>query len=182
MSWLHLLFGVQGASYVIGVTELATALALIAGAFNPVASALGAAMSCATYLITLSFFLSTPRVAEPAAGGFPAISAPIGQFLLKDLVLLAASVCLLLASVRSFEHSSQGTVRASHIPAGLVLSHAVLDSCGRQDLEGLVGPFRGPELRHSVRSASVISARRAWAMAEGEAGSLRWTMQLSQTL
>ena len=101
MSWLHVLFGVQGASYAIGVIELSTAIALMAGAFNPLASALGAAMSCLTYLITLSFFLSTPGVAEPTAGGFPAISAPIGQFLLKDLVLLAASACLLLASLRA---------------------------------------------------------------------------------
>jgi uncharacterized membrane protein YkgB len=37
MSWLHVLFGMQGASYVIGVLELATAIALIAGAFNPIA-------------------------------------------------------------------------------------------------------------------------------------------------
>ena len=99
MSWLHALFGIQGASYVIGVVELATAVALIAGAVNALFSALGAAMSCATYLITLTFLLSTPGVAEPMAGGFPAISAPIGQFLLKDLVLLAASLCLLLASL-----------------------------------------------------------------------------------
>ncbi len=91
------------------------AIALIAGAFNPIASALGAAMSCATYLITLSFFVSIPGLAAPTAGGFPAISAPIGQFLLKDLVLLAASVCLLLASVRAVERSSQITTRASHM-------------------------------------------------------------------
>jgi reactive chlorine resistance protein C len=56
-------------------------------------------MSAATYLITLTFFLSIPGVAE-AAGGFPAISAAPGQFLLKDLVLLAASLSLLLASVQ----------------------------------------------------------------------------------
>ncbi|TXH31920.1 MAG: DUF417 family protein [Rhodospirillaceae bacterium] len=99
MSWLHALFGIQGASYVIGVIELATAAALILGAVNAFFSALGAAMSCATYVITLTFFLSTPGVAEPTAGSFPAISAPIGQFLLKDLVLLAASLCLLLASL-----------------------------------------------------------------------------------
>ena len=37
MSWLHVLFGMQGASYVIGVLELATAIALIAGAFNLIA-------------------------------------------------------------------------------------------------------------------------------------------------
>jgi uncharacterized membrane protein YkgB len=100
MSWLHALFGVQGASYVIGVLELSTAAALILGAFQPFFSALGAAMSAATYLITLTFFLSTPGVAEATAGGFPAISAMPGQFLLKDLVLLAASLSLLLASVR----------------------------------------------------------------------------------
>jgi len=100
MSWLHILFGIRGASYVIGVLELSTAAALIAGAINPVLSALGAAMSTITYLITITFFISTPGVAEPTAGGFPAISAAPGQFLLKDLVLLAASLCLLSASVQ----------------------------------------------------------------------------------
>jgi uncharacterized membrane protein YkgB len=117
MSWLHLLFGVQGASDVIGVIELSTAVALIAGAFSPFASALGAAMSCLTYLITLSFFLSTPGVAEPSVGGFPAISAPIGQFLLKDLVLLAASVCLLLASVRAASNEARRSPQSAvHAP------------------------------------------------------------------
>ena len=100
MSWLHILFGIRGASYVIGVLELSTAAALIAGAINPVFSALGAAMSTITYLITITFFISTPGVAEPTAGGFPAISAAPCQFLLKDLVLLAASLCLLSASVQ----------------------------------------------------------------------------------
>jgi uncharacterized membrane protein YkgB len=100
MSWLHALFGVQGASDVIGVLELSTAAALILGAFQPIFSALGAAMSAATYLITLTFFLSTPGVVEATAGGFPAISALPGQFLLKDLVLLAASLFLLQASVQ----------------------------------------------------------------------------------
>jgi len=100
MSWLHALFGVQGASYVIGVIELSTAAALILGAFQPIFSALGAAMSAATYAITLTFFLSTPGVAVATAGGFPTISAAPGQFLLKDLVLLAASLSLLIASVR----------------------------------------------------------------------------------
>ena len=98
MGWMHTLFGIQGTSDVIGVLELSTAAALIAGAFVPVLSAIGAAMSIATYVITLTFFVSTPGVFEPTAGGFPAISALPGQFLLKDLVLLAASVTLLLAS------------------------------------------------------------------------------------
>ncbi len=69
MSWLHALFRVRGASYVIGVVELSTAGALIVGAFWPLFSALGAAMSAVTYLITLTFFVSTPGVAEATAGG-----------------------------------------------------------------------------------------------------------------
>ena len=62
IDWLHALFGVQGASYVIGVIELSTAAALILGAFQPIFSALGAAMSAATYLITLTF--DTPKLRE----------------------------------------------------------------------------------------------------------------------
>lgn len=61
MSWLHVRFGVQGASDVLGVIELATAVALIVGAFNGFASALGAAMSCSTYIITLILLSHYPR-------------------------------------------------------------------------------------------------------------------------
>lgn len=107
MSWLHTLFGVQRTSYVIGVLELSTAAALILGAFQPIFSALGAAMSAATYLITLTFILTTPGVAEATAGGLPAISAMPGQFLLKDLVLLAASLSPLLASVQGSWSNAQ---------------------------------------------------------------------------
>lgn len=99
MGWLHGAFGVQGASHVIGALELSTAAALAAGAFIAAFSALGSAMSTATYLITISFFFTTPGVAAKDAGGFPAISGDIGQFLLKDVVLLAASLTLLLASL-----------------------------------------------------------------------------------
>lgn len=108
---LHALFGVQGASDVIGVLEISTAVALILGAFRPIFSALGAAMSVATYAITLTFLLSTPGVTEVSAGGFPAISALPGQFLLKDLVLFAASLALLLASIQK----SPGTVRSRDV-------------------------------------------------------------------
>ena len=100
MSWLGML-GTQGQSYFVGAIELSTALALILGAFGPICSALGALMSAGTYLITLTFLFTTPGVAEPTAGGFPAISAMPGQFLLKDAVLLAASLVLLLASIRN---------------------------------------------------------------------------------
>ena len=98
MSWLGI-FGIQGQSYFIGAIELLTALVLILGAIRPLFSALGALMSAATYLITLTFFVTTPGVAEPTAGGFPAISAVPGQFLLKDAVLLAASLVLRMVTM-----------------------------------------------------------------------------------
>ena len=100
IGWLNRSFGVQGSSDIIGVLELSTATALILGAFISFFSALGAAMSCATYLITLSFMFSTPGVTAAPLGGFPWLSGDIGQFLIKDLVLLAASVCLLLKSIQ----------------------------------------------------------------------------------
>src|ERR1700743_903865 len=96
LGWVNRSFGVQGSSDIIGVLELSTATALILGAFISIFSALGAAMSCATYLITLSFMFSTPGVTAAPLGGFPWLSGDIGQFLIKDLVLLAASVCLLI--------------------------------------------------------------------------------------
>ncbi len=41
---------------------------------------------------TLSFLLTTPGVWEASAGGFPALSVVPGQFLIKDVVLLGASL------------------------------------------------------------------------------------------
>jgi uncharacterized membrane protein YkgB len=47
-----------------------------------------------TFAVTLSFLFSAPGW-EASLGGFPALSVVPGQFLLKDVVLLAASVSLL---------------------------------------------------------------------------------------
>jgi len=101
MSWLHVLFGIQGASYFLGVAELTTGVLLVIGSFNALFSVLGAFMSSMTFLVTITFFITTPGVFESSLGGFPAISAGIGQFLLKDLVLLGASLCLLKSSIKS---------------------------------------------------------------------------------
>src|SRR5260370_7214873 len=43
------------------------------------------------FLTTLSFLFSTPGW-EPSLGGFPALSGAVGQFLLKDVVLLGAAI------------------------------------------------------------------------------------------
>jgi uncharacterized membrane protein YkgB len=98
MSWLGM-FGERGEARIIGTIELTTAAALIIGSMIPIASALGAAMACATFLLTTSFVFSTPGITQKSSTGFPIISTLLGQFLLKDIALLAASLTLLLASL-----------------------------------------------------------------------------------
>src|SRR5262249_32663833 len=56
------------------------------------ASALGSALAVGMFLTTLSFLVTTPGVWEPSLGGFPALSALPGQFLIKDLALLGISL------------------------------------------------------------------------------------------
>ena len=81
-------------------------------------------MSAATYLITLTFLLSTPGVAEATAGGLPP-----AHFLLKDLVLLAASLSLLFASVQGpLLTDTGGPSWASSIRAGTMTADHRLSS------------------------------------------------------
>jgi len=94
VGWWHTLLGIQGASTMLGVIEITTGVLLAARIPWPLLSAAGGAMAAFAFLITLSFFLSTPGVAEPLAGGLPAISAETGQFLLKDIGLLGAAIWL----------------------------------------------------------------------------------------
>ncbi|MCB1885355.1 MAG: DUF417 family protein [Geminicoccaceae bacterium] len=112
VGWWHLLLGIKGTSLMLGVFEVLTGLLLASRAFSPALSAAGALMSVVTYLITLSFLFTTPGVAEPLAGGFPALSAMPGQFLLKDAVLLAVSIHCLGESLAARGSSALGRDRA----------------------------------------------------------------------
>jgi len=60
MGWLRV-FGVRGEAKIIGTIELTTAAVLILGSVIPIAAAV-AAMACVTFLLTVSFFFSTPGV------------------------------------------------------------------------------------------------------------------------
>lgn len=93
-SWLYSVFSLQAASNLIGTVEVATALALLLAPLHRTIAVAGAASAVLTFAVTSSFLLSAP-ITEPSLGGFPAISVVPGQFLLKDLVLLAAAVSLL---------------------------------------------------------------------------------------
>jgi uncharacterized membrane protein YkgB len=91
MAWLYEIFSVQALSALLGVTEIAVAVMIALRPLSPAAAAVGSALAAGTFLVTLSFLLSTPGW-EPTAGGFPALSVVPGQFLLKDVVLLGAAV------------------------------------------------------------------------------------------
>ncbi len=92
-SWAYHAMGLQGASNMIGVVEISIGLLLATRPIWPKLSAIGAFGSIITYVMTLSFLLTTPGVWE-AGYGFPFPSALPGQFLLKDLVLLGVSIWL----------------------------------------------------------------------------------------
>lgn len=92
VAWWHSVLGIQGASYMLGVIEITTGILLALYRLAPRLSVIGGAMAVATFLITLTFFFTTPGVAAPM--GFPAISGDVGQFLLKDAGLLGISIWL----------------------------------------------------------------------------------------
>lgn len=94
--WLYPLGGLRLASNVIGTLELSTGLLLALGARFAIFSLAGAAMGVATFVVTLSFMIGAPTAFE-AGYGFPFLGSS-GQFLMKDLVLLAACFSLVLAS------------------------------------------------------------------------------------
>jgi uncharacterized membrane protein YkgB len=99
MSWL-MVFGKIGAARIVGTTELITAAILSIGSVVPVASALGAALSAGTFLMTVSFIFTTPDITLTNQPGFPIVSTLVEQFLIKDVLFLASSLTLLVASLR----------------------------------------------------------------------------------
>ncbi len=94
LGWLYSVVSIQAASSIIGTIEIAIAAALALGPIYRPAALLGAFGAIATFSITLTFLFTAPGW-EASLGGFPALSVVPGQFLLKDIVLLAASVSLL---------------------------------------------------------------------------------------
>ncbi|WIX77448.1 DUF417 family protein [Amycolatopsis carbonis] len=91
LGWLNGVLDPRSLAIVLGAVEFAAAVLIAAGPWAPRLSAVGSALGILIFLTTLSFFLTTPGVGDAAAGGFPALS-PVGQFLLKDVVLLGASI------------------------------------------------------------------------------------------
>lgn len=100
VGWLYGFLDLQGVSNLIGSIEIATAVALVAGTVYRPAAIAGALGAIAIFATTLTFLFTAPGW-EESLGGFPALSVVPGQFLLKDIVLLAASVSLLAKATSS---------------------------------------------------------------------------------
>jgi reactive chlorine resistance protein C len=89
-SWLYHPFSVRTFAAVLGSLEIVAALLIAVRPLFPRLSVIGSAMGILLFLSTLSFLFTTPGVT--AGGGFPVLSVLPGQFLLKDLVLVSASL------------------------------------------------------------------------------------------
>lgn len=90
MFWLYRIFSLQGVSNLIGTTEIVVAVLMAMRPFSPKLSFIGSLGAIITFLLTLSFLFSTPGAFQ-FSHGFPLLG-DAGQFLIKDLVLLGASI------------------------------------------------------------------------------------------
>lgn len=99
LAWMYVVWSEQGASNVIGVLEVAAAALLASRRWWPRLAVIGAAMAVATFLVTLSFMVTTPGTID-TTHGMP-LPGGAAQFLVKDLVLLGASLWALGDALRA---------------------------------------------------------------------------------
>src|ERR1700751_4222965 len=91
--WMYPVFGIRGASWFLGASEWLFAALLFWGFWNKKAGILGA-VGCAFAMIGTVTIIPFMPDGWDAAAGFPAMKGNVA-FLMKDVVLLAASVYLL---------------------------------------------------------------------------------------
>ncbi len=98
MAWMYPLFGIQGASWFLGVSEWLFGGLLFLGFWNKPLGILGALGSCVTFIMTITIIPFMPDGWNASAGGFPAMQGNVA-FLMKDVVLFAVSFYLLKQDV-----------------------------------------------------------------------------------
>jgi uncharacterized membrane protein YkgB len=91
LGWMYRVWTVRQFAAGLGVVEISIAILIALRPWSRKASAIGSAVAVLMFLTTLSFLFSTPGW-EPSLGGFPALSGAVGQFLIKDVVLLGAAI------------------------------------------------------------------------------------------
>jgi uncharacterized membrane protein YkgB len=143
ISWLYPAFGIRGGSWFLGAMEWLFCLLLFWGFWNRQAGILGALGSFATYVATVTIIPFMPNGWDEVAGGFPAMTGNV-PFLMKDVVLLAASFYLLKQDVVRVMRSPDRAGTTSYPIKLLARTMAALGLL-REDLE-----------YHLLRAAMVI--------------------------
>jgi uncharacterized membrane protein YkgB len=90
MFWLYKVFSLQAVSNLIGVIEIAVAMLIALRPFSARLSFVGSIGAIITFVLTVSFLFSTPGAFQ-FSHGVPLLG-DAGQFLIKDVVLLGASI------------------------------------------------------------------------------------------
>jgi uncharacterized membrane protein YkgB len=115
--WLYPAFGMRGATWFLGISEWTFGTLLFLGFWNKRLGILGALGSCATFIGTVTIIPFMPDGWDASAGGFPAMTGNV-PFLMKDVVLLAASFYLLKQDVMRVSLSARETPEASAVESG----------------------------------------------------------------
>ena len=110
--WLYPAFGVRGASWFLGSCEWTFGTLLFLGFWNKRLGILGALGSCITFIGTVTIIPFMPDGGDASAGGFPAMTGNV-PFLMKDVMLLAASFYLLKQDVMRVSRSAREKPEAS---------------------------------------------------------------------
>jgi uncharacterized membrane protein YkgB len=87
LSWLYSIFNVHTLGYALGSTEIFAALLMALRPLWPRVSAVGSVFGVLLFCSTISFLFTTPGVFT----GGPVLSM-LGEFLIKDIVLLGVSL------------------------------------------------------------------------------------------
>jgi reactive chlorine resistance protein C len=103
MFWLNPLFGVDGASALIGVVEIVVATLIALRRPFPALSALGSGVAAFALLNTVSFAFTTPGLA---------LTSIDAGFLLKDVTLLGAALWTAAEALAAIAPSSAVPARA----------------------------------------------------------------------
>ena len=117
--WMYPVLGVKGATYLLGVSEWLFGALLLLGFWNKTLGILGALGSCASFVSTVTILPFMPDAWAASAGGFPAMTGT-GAFLMKDVVLLAASFYLLKQDLLRVSVPTEHTTSSASVVAGRI--------------------------------------------------------------
>jgi len=93
ISWHFKLFGPYIGSDLIGITEIAGALLIVAGYFKPKAGVIGGLITTVMFFITSTMVITTPGATTPVHG--IRYMSFLGLFLYKDVISLGVSFYLI---------------------------------------------------------------------------------------